>query len=395
MNEKSNESNLKYLLQVKIGHQIIIGGLVNRSSYSGLILVTLLFVQHKVISFSIVGLLMGSITLGLATGRLLQGLMVNLIGFRKLLLLCGVFHFVVLIGFTFLLGQTSSLLPLTCVAVLLGLSSPATSPITRAMWANVLPKSSLKSAQLLESTINEVACMLGPAMAGIGSLIFSLDSMMLIMGGLVSTGAFILGLSKAAGKWRLTTHLSGSHFHQSLLPILLLGLAAGIAGGCIEVAVPAFAINSGSPLSSGFLLTCWGIGASLGGIAMLTLGARVPIKIRMQVSVLFLGATAYLMSTSNSIEMLAFSVFLHGIPAVPAWATLYSLADQKIREIPETEKYAWILALSTVGVALGNFLGGNIISIWGVAYAFIFGGSILIIISFLVKPVFNSQKEKY
>jgi predicted MFS family arabinose efflux permease len=115
----------------------------------------------------------------------------------------------------------------------------------------------------------------------------------------------------------------------------------------------------------------------------------------MQVSVLFLGATAYLMSTSNSIEMLAFSVFLHGIPAVPAWATLYSLADQKIREIPETEKYAWILALSTVGVALGNFLGGNIISIWGVAYAFIFGGSILIIISFLVKPVFNSQKEKY
>ena len=395
MNEKSNESNLKYLLQVKIGHQIIIGGLVNRSSYSGLILVTLLFVQHKVVSFSIVGLLMGSITLGLATGRLLQGLMVNLIGFRKLLLLCGVFHFVVLIGFIFLLGQTSSLLPLTSVAVLLGLSAPATSPITRAMWANVLPKSSLKSAQLLESTINEVACMLGPAMAGIGFLIFSLDSMMLIMGGLASTGAFILGLSKAAGKGRLTTHLSGSHFNQSLLPILLLGLAAGIAGGCIEVAVPAFAINSGSPLSSGFLLTSWGIGASLGGIAMLTLGARVPIKIRMQVSVLFLGATAYLMSTSNSIEMLAFSVFLHGIPAVPAWATLYSLADQKIREISETEKYAWILALSTVGVALGNFLGGNIISIWGVAYAFIFVGSILIIFSFLVKPVFNSQKEKY
>ena len=103
MNEESNESHLKYLLQLKIGRQIILGGLVNRASYSGLILVTFLFVQQKVVSFSIVGLIMGSITLGLAVGRLLQGLIADRIGFRNLLLLCGVFHFVVVIGFTFLL----------------------------------------------------------------------------------------------------------------------------------------------------------------------------------------------------------------------------------------------------------------------------------------------------
>lgn len=392
MNKESNESHLRNLLQLKIGRQIIIGGLVNRASYSGLILVTFLFVQHKVVSFSIVGLIMGSITLGLAMGRLLQGLMADRIGFKNLLLLCGVFHFVVVIGFTFLLRNVSFLLPLASVAVLLGLSAPATSPITRAMWANVVPKSNLKSAQLLESTINEVACMIGPAIAGIGCLIISLDSMMLVMGGLVSTGACILGLSKAAEKWRRIRHSSGSHFLKSLSPIILLGLTAGIAGGLIEVAVPAFAINSGSPLSSGFLLTCWGIGSSLGGFAMMTLGVKVPIKIRMRVSVLILGATAYLMSMSNSIEMLAFLVFLHGLPAAPAWSTLYSLADQRNIKIRETEKYSWILAVSTAGVALGNYLGGNIISIWGVTFSFIGGGSILMIIFFLIKPVFNSEK---
>jgi MFS family permease len=392
VNEQSNESHLRNLLQLKIGRQIIIGGLVNRASYSGLILVTFLFVQHKVVLFSIVGLIMGSITLGLAMGRLLQGLMADRIGFKNLLILCGVFHFVVVIGFTFLLRNVSFLLPLASVAVLLGLSAPATSPITRAMWANVVPKSNLKSAQLLESTINEVACMIGPAIAGIGCLIISLDSMMLVMGGLVSTGACILGLSRAAEKWRRIRHSGGSHFLKSLSPIILLGLTAGIAGGLIEVAVPAFAINSGSPLSSGFLLTCWGIGSSLGGFAMMTLGVKVPIKIRMRVSVLILGATAYLMSMSNSIEMLAFLVFLHGLPAAPAWSTLYSLADQRNIKIRETEKYSWILAVSTAGVALGNYLGGNIISIWGVAYSFIGGGSILMIIFFLIKQVFNSEK---
>lgn len=392
MNKESNESHLRNLLQLKIGRQIIIGGLVNRASYSGLILVTFLFVQHKVVSFSIVGLIMGSITLGLAMGRLLQGLMADRIGFKNLLLLCGVFHFVVVIEFTFLLRNVSLLLLLASVAVLLGLSAPATSPITRAMWANVVPKSNLKSAQLLESTINEVACMIGPAIAGIGCLIISLDSMMLVMGGLVSTGACILGLSKAAEKWQRIRHSGGSHFLKSLSPIILLGLTAGIAGGLIEVAVPAFAINSGSPLSSGFLLTCWGIGSSLGGFAMMTLGVKVPIKIRMRVSVLILGATAYLMSMSNSIEMLAFLVFLHGLPAAPAWSTLYSLADQRNIKIRETEKYSWILAVSTAGVALGNYLGGNIISIWGVAYSFIGGGSILMIIFFLIKQVFNSEK---
>lgn len=392
MNEESNESHLKYLLQLKIGRQIIIGGLVNRASYSGLILVTFLFVQHKVVSFSIVGLIMGSITLGLAIGRLFQGLMADRIGFRNLLLLCGVLHLVVVIAFTFLLRNVSSSIPLASVAVLLGLSAPATSPITRAMWANVVPKSNLKSAQLLESTINEVACMLGPAITGIGCLIISLDSMMLVTGGLVSTGAFILGLSKAAEKWRRIKHSSGSYFLKSLFRIILLGLTAGIAGGLIEVAVPAFAINAGSPLSSGFLLTCWGIGSSIGGFAMITLGVRVPIKIRMRVSVLILGATAYLMSMSSSIEMLAFLVFLHGLPAAPAWSTLYSLADQRNLKIRETEKYSWILAVSTAGVALGNYLGGNIISIWGVAYSFIGGGSILMIIFFLIVPVFNSEK---
>lgn len=392
MNEESNKSHLKYLLQLKIGRQIIIGGLVNRASYSGLILVTFLFVQHKVVSFSIVGLIMGSITLGLAIGRLFQGLMADRIGFRNLLLLCGVLHLVVVIAFTFLLRNVSSSIPLASFAVLLGLSAPATSPITRAMWANVVPKSNLKSAQLLESTINEVACMLGPAITGIGCLIISLDSMMLVTGGLVSTGAFILGLSKAAEKWRRIKHSSGSYFLKSLSPIILLGLTAGIAGGLIEVAVPAFAINAGSPLSSGFLLTCWGIGSSIGGFAMITLGVRVPIKIRMRVSVLILGATAYLMSMSSSIEMLGFLVFLHGLPAAPAWSTLYSLADQRNLKIRETEKYSWILAVSTAGVALGNYLGGNIISIWGVAYSFIGGGSILMIIFFLIKPVFNSQK---
>ena len=392
MNEESNESHVKYLLQLKIGRQIILGGLVNRASYSGLILVTFLFVQQKVVSFSIVGLIMGSITLGLAVGRLLQGLIADRIGFRNLLLLCGVFHFVVVIGFTFLLRNVTFLLPLASVAVLLGLSAPATSPITRAMWANVVPKSNLKSAQLLESTINEVACMIGPAITGIGCLIISLDSMMLVMGGLVATGACILGLSKAAEKWRRTAHSSDSHFLKSLSPIILLGFTAGIAGGLIEVAVPAFAINSGSPLSSGFLLTCWGIGASLGGFAMMALGVKVPIKIRMRVSVLILGGTAYLMSMSDSIAMLAFLVFLHGLPAAPAWSTLYSLADQRNIKIRETEKYSWILAVSTAGVALGNYLGGNIISIWGVSYSFIGGGSILMIIFFLIKSVFNSEK---
>lgn len=392
MNEESNESHLKYLLQLKIGRQIIIGGLVNRASYSGLILVTFLFVQNKVVSFSIVGLIMGSITLGLAIGRLLQGLMADRIGFRNLLLLCGALHLVLVIGFTFLLRNVSSSMPLASVAVLLGLSAPATSPITRAMWANVVPNSNLKSAQLLESTINEVACMLGPAIAGIGCLIISLDSMMLLMGGLVSTGAFILGLSTAAGKWRRIANSGDSYFLKSLFRIILLGLTAGIAGGLIEVAVPAFAINAGSPLSSGFLLTCWGIGSSIGGFAMITLGVRVPIKIRMRVSVLILGATAYLMSMSSSIEMLGFLVFLHGLPAAPAWSTLYSLADQQNLKIRETEKYSWILAVSTAGVALGNYLGGNIISIWGVEYSFIGGGSILMIIFFLIVPVFNSEK---
>lgn len=392
MNEISNKFDLKNLLHQKIGRQIVIGGLVNRASYVGLILIVFLSVQQKVVSFSIVGLIMGSITFGLAMGRLLQGLMSDRIGFRNLLLLCGVIHFTIVIGFTFLLDQTSSSLPLAFVGTLLGLSAPATSPIARAMWANVFQKSNLKSAQLLESTINEVAYMIGPAIAGIGSLIFSLNSMMFVMGSLVSTGAFILGLSEAAGKWRRINHSDGSHFLKSLLRVLLIGLTAGLAGGLMEVAVPAFAINSGSPLSSGFLLACWGIGSSLGGIAMITLGLRVTIKIRMRVSVFLLGATAYLMSISSSIEMLAFLVFLHGLPAAPAWATLYSLADQRITKIRETEKYSLILALSTVGVALGNYLGGNIISVWGVTYTFISGGTIFMIIFFLIEPVFKTEK---
>jgi len=385
--------DLKSLLQQKIGRQILFCSLITRASLGGLILVVFIDVQNKSMSFSIAGLAMGSITLGLAIGRLLQGFLADRIGFRKILLVFAMIHPTIVIAFTVLLGQTSSSLPIALAGALLGLSAPATSPVARAMWARILQKSNLKFAHVLESTIVEFAFILGPAIAGIGSRFFSWGSLMLIFGGLAGIGAFGLGMSEVAEKTQQVTHLGSYEYLKPLLPVLFLGLAAGLIGGLIEVAVLAFAINLASPSSSGLLIACWGIGSSLGGIAALKLGVRLPIKIRLRVSIFLLGFTSYLMSTSSSITMLAFLVFLHGVPCVPAWATLYFLADQRVAEIRNAEKYTLVLTVSTIGAAIGNYFGGSIISIWGVNFAFLAGGTMFMMTLFFVMSVFDLEKE--
>jgi len=91
--------------------------------------------------------------------------------------------------------------------------------------------------------------------------------------------------------------------------------------------------------------------------------------------------------------MLAFLVFLHGVPCVPAWATLYFLADQRVAEIRNAEKYTLVLTVSTIGAAIGNYFGGSIISIWGVNFAFLAGGTMFMMTLFFVMSVFDLEKE--
>jgi MFS family permease len=143
--------------------------------------------------------------------------------------------------------------------------------------------------------------------------------------------------------------------------LLISGSALMLGFGALEVAIPAFADDLGSPGLSGVLLALWALGSTAGG---LWFGARVvSMSLPRQYRLLLLGVTIGLapLAWISSPWALGVLLFLGGTAIAPTLTVQNTLVGSLAPAHATTEAFTW-LSTTTVGAsAVGAAVGGALI----------------------------------
>ena len=254
---------------------LLLAGFAGRLPSSMVPLALLLMVQEQTGSYAIAGGV--SATYGIATA-VMAPVLGRLADRRSPRLVL----FVQSVGYPLLLALMAAAVlgraPLPWVfaaAAAVGGSTPLVSGTVRALWSRVDVRVR-PTAYALDATATELVFVAGPTL--VAALTF-------VAGPAIALGlAAVLGVLGALGiatsapmrAWRPVVAESRRLLSTVTTPgmprVLLSGTALMFGVGGLEVAVPAFADDAGSPGISGLLLAVWALGSAGGG---LWFGARV------------------------------------------------------------------------------------------------------------------------
>ncbi len=347
------------VLRVRGSRSLLLATLVGRTGMFGVGLALLLAVHAQTGSFGIAGTASGLFMVGTALSRIPQGRVADRCGTRPVLLGAGALF--TLLGGALVLAVAlgAGSLALFALACLAGVSTPATNSITRALWADLIPVTDERvSAYALDALAMELASMLGPTSAGLLATLVTPTFALGLLAGTLSAGTLAVALSHAAGARAPVPHGDRSLLLRPLATVGAIAFGLGLTAGAIEVAVPAFAAERGSPAAAGPVLACWALGSAIGG---LWFGTRVWRARRETMLLGFLASVAAgcaLLPLAPSLAVLGGFLVLMGLALSPTLTTIYLLVDDRVAHERLAEATAWVLSALPLGVAGGNVLGG-------------------------------------
>ncbi|SNS91151.1 Predicted arabinose efflux permease, MFS family [Geodermatophilus saharensis] len=246
-----------------------------------------------------------------------------------------------------------------------GAGTPLVSGTVRALWSRVDPRVRT-TAFALDATATELVFVAGPTVVATLAVLAAPAWALSVAGTLATTGALAIATSTAMRGWvPVPAAERTSAFATVLTPgmprVLVSGSALMLGFGALEVAIPAFADEAGSPGMSGLLLALWSLGSVAGG---LWFGARVvSASLPRQYRWLLLGVTIGLapLAAASSPWVLGALLFLGGTAIAPTLTVQSSLVGALAPASATTEAFTWLSTMATGASALGAALGGALI----------------------------------
>ncbi len=246
-----------------------------------------------------------------------------------------------------------------------GLGTPLVSGTVRALWSRVDPRVRT-TAFALDATATELVFVAGPTLVAALAVFAGPAWAVAVAGTLAVAGALAIATSAAMRGWVPVPAVDRtSAFATVLTPgmprVLVSGSALMLGFGALEVAIPAFADEAGSPGLSGLLLALWSLGSVAGG---LWFGARVvSASLPRQYRWLLLGVTIGLapLAAASSPWVLGALLFLGGTAIAPTMTVQSSLVGALAPAHATTEAFTWLSTMATGASALGAALGGALI----------------------------------
>ncbi|GAA5121597.1 MFS transporter [Pseudonocardia adelaidensis] len=361
----------------------VLASAVGRFPIAMLPLATLLYVQHETGSFAVAGLVSAGQMVGVASGAVAQGRVIDRLGpSRPLLLIVGVF----VLAVTALVIAVETAQPvavLVALATTAGIVRPALEGASRSLWTTLVPAGPARSAALTYEAISlEVFFILGPAIAaflvaapwpGLG---------LAVAGTAMALGAGAFALSGPARRvGRTPAHdgvsLLGALARPGMRTVALAALGFGLVIGSVEVGVPAVTAAAGSPTLGGVLLSAWSISSVLAGVLYGMRPWPRPLHLRMPALLggfAVLVAAMALVGPSGSIAVLVITMVLSGALITPQ-VTGHSLAvDIAAPPGAAAEAFGWVITAATLGIATGQSSAGIVVEAFGPPASFVSGG---------------------
>jgi MFS family permease len=346
-------------------------------------LAILLFLRERTGSFAVAGAAAGGLALGMAIGSPLNGRLIDRFGARVLLALSFT-HAAGLLALV-ALGETSAPAGvLVSVATLTGLQMPPTSAVLRALYPRLLSGEPelLRGAYALDSVLTESIFVAGPLLiavlvAAIGPEAALVLSAVAVAGGVTLFLAALPKTEEAGGlrSGRRASSRLGALRSRGIRTLLFSMLPVGFSFGVLEVALPAFADDSGRPELSGVLIAIWSIASAGGGLVYGARAARMELS-RVHVSVVLLLPLSFLpLVLAGPVWTMALLVVPAGLLIAPLIASRNELAGVVAPPDSETEAYAWPVTALVGGVALGAAAAGGIVEASGWRAAVVCGAA--------------------
>jgi hypothetical protein len=344
-------------------------------------LAVLLYVQGVTGSFAAAGLVSAGALVGVAIGSVAQGRVVDRLGPTRPLLVVAVLFAAAVAT---LIGAVEAHAPLAAVvaaAGVVGVVQPALPGASRALWGRLVPAGPLRDAAYNYEAISmEVFFILGPALAAL-----------LVAAPWPGTGLLVAGVATVAGTvgFALTGAARGTArgaadrglgllgaFSPGVRTVAVAGLGFGLVVGGVEVGVPAVAADAGSRVLGGVLISAWSVVSVLAGLVYAARPWPRPLHLRLPVLLGAFGVLVAAMAATGTGSLVALTVVMMvaGVVITPQ-VTAHSLAlELAAPPGTATEAFGWVITAITLGVAVGQSVGGWAVEAAGAPAAFLAGG---------------------
>lgn len=336
-------------------------------------------------SLSLAGSITALFTLGNAIGLTVQGVLIDRLGDRVVLLAAGLISGLAL-GTVALVGGDLRPAPLGVLVLIAGLSVPAITAAVRRSLPLLINDPTVRSAGYAALSIAfQLAFAVGPLLVSLAVLATGRASAALLLGAvMIMTAAAIFGFAVPAprlarpGLTGLRPGLAG------LRPLLALyGVAAltGVAMGMTTVAVPAVTQAAGLVAVAGVAFAASAVGDVTGAVVFGS--RRWPLTERQQLGVALLAAgcvAVVVFLSSGTLWLLVLAIGIGGALGAPVAIRLSSLLDDLAR--PETlgRAYAVLVSVGLVAAAVGTTLAGHL-SVWLEPRQLLLGPPVLLLVA--------------
>ena len=328
--------------------------LVGRFPMAMLGLAVTLLVVTETGSYALAGAVAASITLAGAVGGPLGARLADRFGQHRVIPpLLGV-HTLAVAGLTVAVLSGTPVPLWLLLGMVAGLSGPNLGAMVRTRWAGIAANPrELGSAFALESTLDEVAFVVGPPLAtGLAVVVAPWSGVAAAMLLAASGGLWLAAQRRTEPTPSQAPASAGPSIWRSgtLQVLTLLMILMGAIFGALEVATVAFAEEQGTIGSAGLLLGTFALGSGLTG---LLLGAR-PGTWRLTYQLVFgtitLAASAAVLPFIDSIPVYAGGMFAAGLGVSAVMIGSLQIIERSMPRSRLTES----LALSVSGLLIGS-----------------------------------------
>ncbi|MFB6725451.1 MFS transporter [Kribbella sp. NPDC056345] len=311
----------------------------------------------------------GAVTGGFAVAEALAGpqvaRLIDRFGQTRMLpiiLLTHALTIALLIGLTV---AQSPLWVLVTAGVLAGASLPQLGAQTSARWSYALRGSPLlSSAYTLEALSIGVAFLVGPALIGLISSLWTPVAGSAVATGLVLAGGFALAAQRrtAPPPVERGQQVSSSRLlHKKFLALVAATIGIGLFFGSMQVSVTAYAVERGTPALAGPLYSITSLVSLFAGLVYGARRWRMAAESQLVLVLVVLTVTSVPLLVVNAPWALGVALALPGLAIAPFQTLSAVMTESSVEPTVLTQAFTWLNSGSAAGIAMGAAVTGRVV----------------------------------